>query len=152
MAVAALVLSTSCKNENASDKINPENVAKAEQETAASGDLPTIKFNETEHDFGTIKEGDKVETVFTITNEGKADLIIIDAHGSCGCTVPEWPKEPIKPGATADMKVTFNSAGKPGEQKKTVTITTNTKEGVEKLTIKANVTPKARKIATAEAK
>ncbi|KGO90705.1 hypothetical protein Q764_00855 [Flavobacterium suncheonense GH29-5 = DSM 17707] len=143
LAVAALVLSTSCKNENASDKINPENVAKAEQEKAAAGELPVIKFNETEHDFGTINEGDKVETTFSITNEGKADLIIINAQGSCGCTVPEWPKEPIKPGASADMKVTFNSSGKTGQQQKTVTLTTNTAEGTEKVTIKANVTPKA---------
>lgn len=143
LAVTALMLSTSCKNENASDKINPENVAKAEQESTASGKLPKIKFNETEHDFGTIKEGENVETTFTITNEGEADLIIINAQGSCGCTVPEWPKEPIKPGASADMKVTFNSSGKPGQQQKTVTLTTNTKEGSEQLTIKANVTPKA---------
>ncbi|WP_313806779.1 DUF1573 domain-containing protein [Flavobacterium sp.] len=143
LAVAALVLSTSCKNENASEKINPENVAKAEMESAVSGKLPKIKFNEAEHDFGTINEGDKVETTFTISNEGEADLIIMNAQGSCGCTVPEWPKEPIKPGASADMKVTFNSSGKPGQQQKTVTLTTNTAEGSEKITIKANVTPKA---------
>ncbi|MEW5677342.1 DUF1573 domain-containing protein [Flavobacterium enshiense] len=143
LAVTALVLSTSCKNENASDKISPESVAKMEQENAASGKLPVVKFNETEHDFGTIKEGEKVETVFKITNEGEADLIIINAQGSCGCTVPEWPKEPIKPGTSADMKVTFDSTNKPGQQQKTVTLTTNTKEGSEKVTINANVTPKA---------
>lgn len=148
LAVTALVLSASCKNENASDKINPENVAKAEQESAASGELPIIKFNETEHDFGTIKDGDKPETVFKITNEGKADLIIINAQGSCGCTVPEWPKEPIKPGETVDMKVTFDSTNKPGQQQKTVTLTTNTKEGSEKVTIKANVLPKQGQLVT----
>ncbi|MGX7668724.1 DUF1573 domain-containing protein [Flavobacterium pedocola] len=143
LAIAALVLSTSCKKENPSEKINPENVAQTEQEASASGKLPKISFNETEHDFGTIKEGDKVETVFKITNEGEADLIIMNAQGSCGCTVPEWPKEPIKPGTSADMKVTFNSSGKPGQQQKTVTLTTNTSEGSEQVTIKANVTPKA---------
>lgn len=143
LAVAALVLSTSCKKDKASDKIDPANVEKTITENAASGKLPKIKFNEEEHDFGTINEGDKVETTFTITNEGEADLLIINAQGSCGCTVPDWPKEPIKPGTSADMKVTFNSAGKPGQQQKTVTLTTNTKEGSEKVTIKANVSPKA---------
>lgn len=148
LAVTALVLSTSCKNENASDKINPENVAKTENENAAEGKLPVIKFNETEYDFGTIKDGDKPETVFKITNEGEADLIIINAQGSCGCTVPEWPKEPIKPGETAEMKVTFDSSNKPGQQQKTVTLTTNTKEGSEKVTIKANVLPKPGQLVT----
>lgn len=142
LAVTALVLSTSCKNESASDKIDPANVEKAMAENAVTGKMPKIKFNETEHDFGTIKEGDKAETTFTITNEGESDLIIINAQGSCGCTVPEWPKEPIKPGASADMKVTFNSSGKPGQQQKTVTLTTNTQLSSEQVTIKANVTPK----------
>ena len=147
-AVATLVLTVSCKSENASDKINPENLAKTEQENAASGKLPVIKFDKTEHDFGTIKDGDKPETVFKITNEGEADLIIINAQGSCGCTVPEWPKEPIKPGASADMKVTFDSSNKPGQQQKTVTLTTNTKEGTEKITSKANVSPRPGKLVT----
>lgn len=143
LAVAALVLSTSCKNEAASDKIDPANVEKTIAENAATGKLPVIKFDKTEHDFGTINQGDKPETEFTITNEGEADLIIINAQGSCGCTVPVWPKEPIKPGASAPLKVSFDSNGKTGEQQKTVTLTTNTKEGSEKITIKASITPKA---------
>ncbi|ESU28774.1 hypothetical protein FLJC2902T_13700 [Flavobacterium limnosediminis JC2902] len=148
LAVAALVLSTSCKNENASEKVKAENVEKITAENATSGKLPVIKFDKTEHDFGNIKDGDKAETVFKITNEGEADLIIINAQGSCGCTVPEWPKEPIKPGASADMKVTFDSKGKPGQQQKSVTLTTNTKEGSEKVTIKANVSPKPGQLVT----
>jgi len=143
LAVAALVLSTSCKNETASDKIDPANVEKTMAENAATGKLPVVKFDKMEHDFGTIAEGDKPETEFQITNEGEADLIIINAQGSCGCTVPVWPKEPIKPGQSAPLKVSFDSNGKPGQQQKTVTLTTNSKEGSEKVTIKANVTPKA---------
>ena len=142
LAIAALVMSTACKNENASDKIDQTNVEKTMAENAASGKLPVIKFDKTEHDFGTIKEGVKAETVFTISNEGEADLIIINAQGSCGCTVPDWPKEPIKPGTSAEMKVTFDSSGKPGKQEKSVTLTTNTKEGSEKVSIKAEVSPK----------
>lgn len=148
LAVAALLLSTSCKKENASAKIDDANVEKVTAENAATGKLPVIKFDKTEHDFGNIKEGDVPETVFKITNEGEADLIIINAQGSCGCTVPEWPKEPIKPGASADMKVTFNSKGKPGSQQKSVTLTTNTKEGFEKVTIKAQVKPKPGQLVT----
>lgn len=143
LAVASLVLSTSCKNENASEKINPENVEKVAAENAVSGKLPVVKFDKLTHDFGTIKEGDKPETEFMVTNEGESDLIIINAQGSCGCTVPVWPKEPIKPGQSAPIKVSFDSKGKTGNQEKSVTLTTNTKEGSEKITIKANVTPAA---------
>ncbi|UOK42285.1 MULTISPECIES: DUF1573 domain-containing protein [Flavobacterium] len=142
LAVAALVLSTSCKNRNVSEKIDETNVEKVTAENAVNGKLPVIKFNEMEHDFGTIKEGEKVETVFKISNEGEADLIVMNAQGSCGCTVPEWPKEPIKPGTSADMKVTFDSKGKPGQQHKSVILTTNTKEGSEKVVITAMVSPK----------
>lgn len=139
LAVAALILSTSCKNENASEKNGAENTEKVTAENVTNGKLPVVKFDKTEHDFGKITEGDKVETVFKITNDGEADLIIVNAQGSCGCTVPEYPKEPVKPGASADMKVTFNSKGKPGQQQKSVTLTTNTKEGSEMVKIKAFV-------------
>ncbi|HBI00136.1 MAG TPA: hypothetical protein DDY18_00765 [Flavobacterium sp.] len=101
-----------------------------------------MTFNKKEHDFGVISEGAKVETTFTFTNTGEADLIIANASGSCGCTVPEFPKEPIKPGKTGKMKVSFDSNGKPGMQQKSVNITANTASGKDVLTIKANVTPK----------
>jgi len=83
-----------------------------------------------------------VLTTFTFTNTGDADLIISNASGSCGCTVPEYPKEPIKPGKTGKLKVSFDSTGKPGMQQKSVTITCNTQQGTDVLTIKANVIPK----------
>ena len=72
----------------------------------------------------------------------KADLIIIDAVGSCGCTVADKPKEPIKPGSSAPIKVSFDSTGKSGQQSKTVTLTTNTELGKENFTIKGNILPK----------
>ena len=83
-------------------------------------------FEATSHDFGTVKEGDVVEHVFKFTNTGKAPISISNARGSCGCTVPEWPKEPIDPGASNEIKVRFNSKGKSGRQVKPVTITANT--------------------------
>ena len=95
-------------------------------------------------DFGYINEGDKVTTEFILTNTGDADLVIVSAVGSCGCTVPEPPKDPIKPGESAPIKVSFDSKGKPGNQEKTVTLTTNTENGREMFKIKANVTPMAK--------
>ena len=142
LAIAALVLSVSCK-ENASSKIEASNVEATAMREEAAGKIPVMTFKEKEFDFGTIKEGDKVEHVFTFTNTGNADLIIADAKGSCGCTGPEYKKDAIKPGETSTMKVTFDSTGKPGKQQKSVNITANTASGNELLTIRAEVTPKA---------
>ena len=139
-ALATLFVVSSCK-ENASAKITEADMKAANEVSATSGKLPVLKFDKTEHDFGNINEGDKVSTEFILTNTGDADLVIVSAVGSCGCTVPEPPKEPIKPGDSAPIKVTFDSKGKPGQQEKTITITTNTANGKETCKIKANVKP-----------
>lgn len=157
--MALSVISVSCKKEAPSFKIDP-NVPNTEAKTDAhdhgfpsgrrtpavpkrvppkDGKYPKIAFDNSEFDFGKIKSGDKVETTFTFTNTGEADLIISNAVGSCGCTVPEYPKEPLKPGAKGAVKVSFNSAGKHGVQSKTVTLTTNTEAGQEKLVIKSSI-------------
>ncbi len=84
--------------------------------------------------FDTINQGDKVEHDFRIKNTGKNNMVIARAFGSCGCTVPEYPKDPIKPGETATIHVTFNSAGKPaGPIEKNVTIVCNTSKRNEML-------------------
>jgi hypothetical protein len=85
-----------------------------------------ITFDETVHNFGNVTEGEKVEYSFKFTNTGDKDLIITDATSSCGCTVPDWPKEPLKPGKSAYMKVVFNSAGKEGFTEKLISIKANT--------------------------
>ena len=79
-----------------------------------------IKFDKVTHDYGTFKESDGVQTcVFTFTNKGDKPLVINQAVASCGCTVPEYPKTPIKPGEKGQIKVTYNGAGKfPGHFKK----------------------------------
>ena len=106
-------------------------------------DFAVIDFEKTNHDFGEIKDGDIVETVFTFSNSGNSDLRILNATGSCGCTVPEYPRDvPISPGETGTIKVKFDSSNKPGMQRKTVTLTTNTSKGKELLNIKAFVLPK----------
>lgn len=92
-----------------------------------------------EHNFGTIKQGDVSTYEFSFTNIGKEPLVITEAHGSCGCTVPVWPKEPIKKGDKATIKVTFNSAGKLGLQDKTITITSNAKNSPKILHMKGTV-------------
>lgn len=143
LALSVVIVTTSCKQESAADKITDADMATIKAAKALEGKFPKVKLDKEVHDFGTINEGDMVETEFLVTNDGEVDLIISDAKGSCGCTVPEPPKEPIKPGASAPIKVTFNSQGKPGAQQKTVTLTTNTEKGFETFEIKANVTPKA---------
>ena len=127
---------------NAAKKVKQENLAEAEARQDASNNLPVLAFDKKEHDFGVINEGDVVETAFAFTNTGKSDLTILDARGSCGCTVPEYPKNtPIAPGESREIKVKFDSANKPGNQTKTVTLTTNTERGREILRIKTVVTP-----------
>lgn len=114
---------------------------KTEPEVKPEGPLPSFKFNEELHDFGKINEGDVVEHIFVFENTGDAPLSIASAQGSCGCTVPEWPKEPIGVGEKGEIKVKFNSKKKPGIQNKTVTITANTYPTKTKIKIKADVTP-----------
>ena len=144
-ALSLVVLATACKQESAADKITDADMQTIEAERALIGKYPKVEFDKEIHDFGAIKEGDVVETEFIVKNTGETDLIISDAKGSCGCTVPEPPKEPIKPGASAPIKVSFDSKNKPGEQEKTVTLTTNTENGHETFKIKAKVQPAAGK-------
>jgi hypothetical protein len=98
----------------------------ADAGNVSATNAPVMKFEKETHDFGKIKEGDKVTYEFKFTNTGKSPLIIKDAIATCGCTKPEWPKTPIQPGADGAIKVTFNSATKMGLQDKQITVTANT--------------------------
>lgn len=139
--VLALAL-VSCK-ENVAAKIKKENLKIAQERNYKMGEgAAVLTFDKKEHDFGTINEGDVVETTFTFKNTGKSELIITNASSTCGCTVPEYPKQPILPNETGEILVKFNSTGKPNLQNKTVTLTTNTANGKETVVIKAVVTPK----------
>ena len=102
---------------------------------------PKLLMNETEHDFGTIDQGAKVTHVFTFVNDGSAPLVISRINTPCGCTAPSWSKEPIEPGKTGEITVTFNSAGKVGNQIKTLSIIYNSEMSPSMFTIKANVKP-----------
>ena len=113
----------------------------AAQEPA--GPLTSISFNEYTHDFGTIDEGDVVVHTFEFVNSGTEPLILDKCKGSCGCTVPQWPRQPIPVGGSGEIKVQFDSSNKPGMQNKVVTITANTESKVKKLLIRAQVGPRS---------
>lgn len=107
------------------------------------GPLPVLQFEKVEHDFGTIREGEKVNYTYKFTNNGQAPLIIQSAQPSCGCTAPDWTREPIPVGGTGFVKAEFDSKGKPGIQNKTITVTANTWPKQQTLRFKAMVTPQS---------
>lgn len=92
------------------------------------------------HDFGKIKQGVPVSHEFKFTNKGKVPLIIASVQASCGCTTPDWTKDPILPGQQGFIKATFNAAS-PGAFDKTVTVTANVENGPVQLKIKGEVAP-----------
>ncbi len=141
-ALLVLIALASCNGDKRDGLLNPNLINNpASANGKAKGDLPDMKFQNTLHDFGTINSGDKVRFSFAFTNTGKSDLIIGDARGSCGCTVPNFPTEPIAPGDTGSIQVVFNSRGKSGMQNKSITVLTNCEPATKVLTIKANVKP-----------
>ena len=118
------------------DLVKNPNTANGEINSAS---LPAFKFEEIEHDFGKIIQGESVSYEFQFTNTGKTDLIIVDVSTSCGCTVPSFPRTPIRPGDKGAIKVSFNSAGKFGFQAKNVLVVANTQPNTTLLRIKAQI-------------
>ena len=123
------------------------NAGKNQEEEAAAADIPlkqmgkqpvgqtiipggdpgaaVLEITEDAFDFGVIEEGEKVEHEFKFTNTGSSPLIISNVRASCGCTTPEYSKNPIAPGDEGMVKVVFNSAGQAGKQHKVITVTSN---------------------------
>ena len=102
-----------------------------------------ISFKEKSIDFGDIMQGDKVEHVFVFEKTGDTPLVISNVAVTCGCTAPSWPRQPVAPGSSAELKVVFNSAGKMGKQNSVVRIYSNASEPIEKVSLISNVKPKA---------
>ena len=146
VAVAAVAMLASC-NEDGSADVRDEARQAVESTTAAAtgavnsaanaatsaveaatptGPTTEMTFGETSFDFGTVTEGEKVSHTYTFKNTGDEPLILSNAKGSCGCTVPEWPREPIPVGGEGEVTVEFNSRGKSGDRNQKVTITANT--------------------------
>lgn len=109
-----------------------------------TGPIPTFEWDGLEHDFGTIAEGEKVTHLYKFKNTGEAPLIIESVRPSCGCTAPNWTKEPIPVGGEGTVEVVFDSKGKPNAQNKTVTVTANTWPQSTVLRFKTFVTPAAK--------
>lgn len=155
LAFFAILLSVvACKNDSASNQsattdpaaagtvANPGDVANPAGEAtpaAPTGPTTTVEYETMVYDFGEVKEGEHVKYAFKFKNTGSEPLVISDAKGSCGCTVPDWPREPIAPGASAEIKIDFDSKGKGSDdgskQTKRVTVTANTNPAQTYLTI-----------------
>ena len=140
--VLLVILVSSCGSQVSDLELR---VAKLETEIASmrkggvssavpTGAFPKFSFQEEEHNFG---------HTFKFTNSGEAPLIISKASAACGCTVPQWPRQPIPVGGSGEIKVQFDSSNKPGMQNKVVTITANTESKVKKLLIRAQVGPRS---------
>tara|TARA_R110001592_G_scaffold263771_1_gene529135 strand:- start:1474 stop:1968 length:495 start_codon:yes stop_codon:yes gene_type:complete len=146
LAVSVVALLMACGSESGNDKtevttdlINNPNTASTESGSIDKDNQPFFEFVEEVIDFGTITQGEIVAKTFKFRNVGKSNLVISSAQGSCGCTVPVWPKEPIKPGEDGTIEVTFNSNGKQGLQNKTITLVANTVPNTKVLAIKGEV-------------
>ncbi|MFT5883602.1 MAG: hypothetical protein ACI9IP_000041 [Arcticibacterium sp.] len=103
-----------------------------------------LKFETEKHDFGTLAEGPVARYSFAVTNTGTAPVVISRAMASCGCTTPEWSTDPILPGATSEIKVGYNTSGRPGNFNKTITVTSNSENSSIILKINGSVTPKSK--------
>ncbi len=139
LAIISIVLLSACSNTE-SDGINTDlvnNSASANGKTTS--DLPEITFEEMEYDFGKMTQGERVSHDFNFKNTGNKNLVISSASGSCGCTIPKWPQEPVKKGTGGKINVVFNSEGKSGFVEKTVTIVTNCEPATRILKIKAEI-------------
>ena len=122
-----LLTLTACNNQTKVQEANDSIVkSKLPNESLGSSEMPKIYFKENEHNFGEIVQGEIITHAYKFSNTGGADLIISDVKTSCGCTASEFPKDPIKPGKTGVIKLTFDSRGRMGYQNKTATIETNT--------------------------
>lgn len=102
-----------------------------------------IKFKTESHDFGKIEDGVQAVYTFEFTNTGTAPVVISNAQASCGCTTPDWTKEPVMPGKSGKVTASFNSQGRPGSFSKTVTVISNSETPQIVLSIKGEVSPKS---------
>ncbi len=132
-AIALTISFMACKNDGKSIQEGSAQTTADLINNSVTSDMPVDSINvakmvfaEKTFNFGTAKEGDKITHTFKFKNEGKVPLLIRDAHSTCGCTVPEFPKDPIPVGGVGEINVTFNTAHKEGAQKKPIIISANT--------------------------
>ncbi len=123
------------KQENTEMKANEEQNSKEEENSK----LTKIEFEKDNHDFGIIKEGEKVSHVFKFKNVGTEPLVIKNVKPACGCTTPDWTKDPVPPGGEGKIEVVFDSQGRTGIQNKSVEVFANTDPEVHTLKFKGEV-------------
>ena len=139
MSCAAVAILAACNQPAQKKGTNDEETAVDVNSSPDAGQLGTIEFEETAYDFGTVKEGAIVDHVFKFKNSGDAPVILSQVSASCGCTTPDYTKEPILPGKEGEIKVSFNSQGQVGQQQKIVTISSNASNKVTTVQIKGTV-------------
>lgn len=132
--VAAMLMVAACTSAPQGNQ-----TAEQQQSTDSIVKKGSFKFDTTVFNFGTILEGEQVSTEFSYLNTGKADIIISKIETSCGCTVPEYDKDPVKPGNRGSIRVRFDSNGKSGTQYKTIRIFSNSEEDIFELVITGEV-------------
>ncbi len=142
--IAAVAFSLQACNTEEKKTSEEETPVAATDEAKETSSMPLTKleFLESSYDFGKIDEGKKVEHVFKFKNTGNNPLVLQDARASCGCTVPEYTKDTIAPGAEGELKVIYDSANKEGQIDKTVTVTANTEPATTDIKISAFVLKK----------
>lgn len=137
------ILFTACggdkSNNQTGSEFNINNPATADSKSKGKNLQPEISFDNTEYNFGTLIQGEKVAHNFTFTNTGKGNLVISNVSASCGCTTPAWSREPIPPGGTGFIEVVFDSRGREGRQTKTIKVFSNTQPSVTDLTVRCDI-------------
>jgi hypothetical protein len=141
LGLVAFLSSLSMAQETHSANDGHNHAATATPAAAAPTSLADIKLDKMVHDYGNIMQGDNGECTFKFKNTGKEPLIITMCQGSCGCTVPQCPKDPILPGKSGEIKVKYDS-NRVGPISKSVTITSNAKSGTQTIMIKGNIAAK----------
>ena len=140
LSIMCLSILAACANQNSTGSKNPTETQEIATVAAVdTANSPVFKFEKEVYDFGEINDGEKVTYDFKFKNIGNSPLIISSATATCGCTIPEYPKEPVAPGAEGLIRVVFNSAGKAGMQNKIISITANTVPSLTELNILGNV-------------
>ncbi len=131
-----ILLALACGRQNGSQE---QGNGVHELSSQGAQEEPLMVFDTLVHDFGTIIEGESVVCYFDYGNEGGDDLLITDVEATCGCTTPNWSREPLEPGGGETLEIIFDASGRSGEQRKLVTVRSNASNQVVQLTIRAKV-------------
>lgn len=150
LGLSVLLMLTACNHSeklpNGEEKLSTDIINNpASASGRKSAESPAFSFAEDRHHFGEVSEGEVVSYTFVFTNSGSSDLVIASATGSCGCTVPEYSKNPVAPGSKGEIKVTFDTNGKSGMVSKTITLVANTVPATKVLTVSAEIISKNKK-------